>query len=582
MKPTAIFFFASFVAFNASSNALAQNVELIGDGIEKSTKDEVALLLGEVEPTTSKFTARHQARRAAGIALDVLNSKGWLDASADIAVETGPPLKPIVRLDQGKRFTFGKIELKLSDAQIIQTDIPSFQIFTGDIARADTILNEEKRLLSQLRTSGYADASSQARQVIGDRKAATVDLTYNFTTGPKVCLGDITANNPGRTRENILHKLSPFKNGDTYSPDIIDQYKTRLSETQLYKYAKIDLSAPVETDNAEQCEVRDVLVTLEDASRRTVSAGASYATTEGFGLQAGYEMRNFSGRADTVNIDLYLSSLEQSLTTSWKQPLNGGYRHSLLVDAAIINEQTDAYDSRSISTNALYEHPWTKNIDVYAGIGLEVGQETQNDTELDFQIITGRGGARFDNTDNVLDPTQGVRLQVGVEPAYSLGDAEGQFITTTAQARGYTSFNEDKYILAGRLKVGGIAGSAVADIPSTRRFYAGGGGSVRGYEYQSIGPFDADGDPLGGRSLVEMSAEARIRFKNNLGMVAFVDAGEVGESQTPSFSNLRMGAGLGLRYYTSFGPLRLDVATPIDPRDSDERLLLYLSIGQAF
>ncbi len=582
MKPTAIFFFASFVAFNASSNALAQNVELIGDGIEKSTKDEVALLLGEVEPTTSKFTARHQARRAAGIALDVLNSKGWLDASADIAVETGPPLKPIVRLDQGKRFTLGKIELKLSDAQIIQTDIPSFQIFTGDIARADTILNEEKRLLSQLRTSGYADASSQARQVIGDRKAATVDLTYNFTTGPKVCLGDITANNPGRTRENILHKLSPFKNGDTYSPDIIDQYKTRLSETQLYKYAKIDLSAPVETDNAEQCEVRDVLVTLEDASRRTVSAGASYATTEGFGLQAGYEMRNFSGRADTVNIDLYLSSLEQSLTTSWKQPLNGGYRHSLLVDAAIINEQTDAYDSRSISTNALYEHPWTKNIDVYAGIGLEVGQETQNDTELDFQIITGRGGARFDNTDNVLDPTQGVRLQVGVEPAYSLGDAEGQFITTTAQARGYTSFNEDKYILAGRLKVGGIAGSAVADIPSTRRFYAGGGGSVRGYEYQSIGPFDADGDPLGGRSLVEMSAEARIRFKNNLGMVAFVDAGEVGESQTPSFSNLRMGAGLGLRYYTSFGPLRLDVATPIDPRDSDERLLLYLSIGQAF
>ncbi|ACT58462.1 autotransporter assembly complex protein TamA [Hirschia baltica] len=582
MKPTAIFFFASFVAFNASSNALAQNVELIGDGIEKSTKDEVALLLGEVEPTTSKFTARHQARRAAGIALDVLNSKGWLDASADIAVETGPPLKPIVRLDQGKRFTLGKIELKLSDAQIIQTDIPSFQIFTGDIARADTILNEEKRLLSQLRTSGYADASSQARQVIGDRKAATVDLTYNFTTGPKVCLGDITANNPGRTRENILHKLSPFKNGDTYSPDIIDQYKTRLSETQLYKYAKIDLSAPVETDNAEQCEVRDVLVTLEDASRRTVSAGASYATTEGFGLQAGYEMRNFSGRADTVNIDLYLSSLEQSLTTSWKQPLNGGYRHSLLVDAAIINEQTDAYDSRSISTNALYEHPWTKNIDVYAGIGLEVGQETQNDTELDFQIITGRGGARFDNTDNVLDPTQGVRLQVGAEPAYSLGDAEGQFITTTAQARGYTSFNEDKYILAGRLKVGGIAGSAVADIPSTRRFYAGGGGSVRGYEYQSIGPFDADGDPLGGRSLVEMSAEARIRFKNNLGMVAFVDAGEVGESQTPSFSNLRMGAGLGLRYYTSFGPLRLDVATPIDPRDSDERLLLYLSIGQAF
>ncbi len=582
MKHIAIFFSFISVVLGASSTAHAQSVEIVGGGISNEIKKEIADNLGDIEQTDSKFTARRQARRAATIGLDVLKSKGWLAAQAETAVETGPPLQPIIRLNKGPRFTLDSISIAIEDEFIDETDIPSLNLKTGDYAQAKLILDEEKRLLATLKSNGYAEASKLERLAIGDKENATLDLTYNFLSGPKICLGEIQTNNSGRTKKSIVHKLSPYEFGDLFSPDTLEEYKKRLSDTQLYKYVKIELLPAISEDNPEQCQSRDLLVTLEDASRRTVTAGLSYATTEGFGAQAGYEMRNYTGRADTINIDLLLNNLEQSLSTRWKQPLNGGYKHSLTLDAAIRRERTDAYDSNSISANALYERPWTRAIDLFAGVGVEVGEETQNNITQDFQILSGRGGARFDNTDNALDPSHGVRLQISAEPAYGIGDINGQFVTTTAQLRGYTSFASDKYIIAGRVRVGGISGSSFADIPSTRRFYAGGGGSVRGYEFQSIGPRNSENEPIGGRSLVETSLEARVRLKNKFGFAVFADAGEVGSQEMPEFSDLRMGVGAGIRYYTNFGPLRLDLATPVNPRDDDQNLLLYLSIGQAF
>ncbi len=565
------------------STCLAQTVRIEGDGINNSFRDEVASYLGDLEEPKSKFTARRHAKRAAKISLDLLHSKGWLAADAEIAVEAGPPLKPLVKLSRGKLFSIEDIAIEFEDDEIASNDIPKTFLSSGIPASADTIIDEEKRLLSSLETSGYADAQTIPRTLIGDREAGSVELTYNFRSGPKVCLGKLLSNNQGRTRQSIIQKLAPFEEGEIYTPDTLAEFKKRLSQTQLYKYTKVELT-PLSTPigDEELCETRDVLVSLEDASRRTVSAGASYSEAEGFGVQAGYEMRNYSGRADTVNIDLQLNNLEQSLSGRWKQPLNGGYRHSLTLGAGIAHEETDAFDRNAFTLNALYERPWRKNIDIFGGIGAEIGEESGTSGDIDFQIISGRGGARFDNTDDALDPTHGLRILASAEPAYAIGDAEGQFLTTEINARGYTSFQSDKYVIAGRVKLGAIAGSSFADIPSSRRFYAGGGGSVRGYEFQSIGPRDVDNNPIGGRSLLEMSLEARIRLKNNFGMAAFIDAGEVGEQELPAFSDLRMGAGLGFRYYTNFGPLRLDVATPIDPRPGDQNLLIYLSIGQAF
>jgi translocation and assembly module TamA len=122
----------------------------------------------------------------------------------------------------------------------------------------------------------------------------------------------------------------------------------------------------------------------------------------------------------------------------------------------------------------------------------------------------------------------------------------------------------------------------VNDVPGDDRFYSGGGGSVRGYAFQAIGPFAANDTPLGGRSLAEASIEGRARLTDRIGAVAFIDAGNVSDEEYPTFDNLRAGIGVGVRYMTPAGPLRLDVATPLNPSDRDEAVQVYISIGQAF
>jgi translocation and assembly module TamA len=140
-----------------------------------------------------------------------------------------------------------------------------------------------------------------------------------------------------------------------------------------------------------------------------------------------------------------------------------------------------------------------------------------------------------------------------------------------------------RYVAALRVATGSILGAgSVPDVPADRRFYAGGGGSVRGYAYQGVGPKDANGQPTGGLSLAEASVEMRIGITDTIGIVPFVDAGAVSEEDYPDFSGTKVGAGLGLRYLTPFGPLRLDAAVPVNPDPDDPDFAIYAGIGQAF
>ena len=191
---------------------------------------------------------------------------------------------------------------------------------------------------------------------------------------------------------------------------------------------------------------------------------------------------------------------------------------------------------------------------------------------------------RYDSTDSLLDPTRGIRVTASVAPYYSYGHSAAPFFQSKAALSGYYSLDEDsRYVLAGRIGLGSVAGADLDEIPATRRFYAGGGGSVRGYAYRSLAPLGPYYQLTGGRSLFEASVEARIKITNTIGIVPFFDAGMAFESQVPNFKEqLQFAAGLGLRYYTPIGPIRVDVAAPLNPRKGDKPVALYISIGQAF
>ena len=191
---------------------------------------------------------------------------------------------------------------------------------------------------------------------------------------------------------------------------------------------------------------------------------------------------------------------------------------------------------------------------------------------------------RYDGSNDLLDPTTGFRLGGRISPEISAHGGEFTYGRVQIDASAYRPVS-DSVVVAGRIRVGTIVGAKASEIAPSRRFYSGGGGSVRGYGYQQLGPRDDFGDPIGGRGLAEFSLEARVRleaFGGNFGIVPFLDGGSLTTDVTPDVGNWQFGAGIGVRYYSSFGPIRLDVGTPLNRRSGDARVAVVVSLGQAF
>jgi translocation and assembly module TamA len=198
-------------------------------------------------------------------------------------------------------------------------------------------------------------------------------------------------------------------------------------------------------------------------------------------------------------------------------------------------------------------------------------------------LLTVRGSAYIDQSDDPLNPTTGWRVSLNVQPTAVTGEDSILFLRTEAQLTGYVPLQAGaRTVAAGRIRLGSIVGGDELTIPADRLLYSGGGGSVRGFEYQGVADRLPDNTPRGGLSLFEVSAEVRRDLGRNFGAVAFVDAGSVGFEETPDFSNLRYAVGVGARYNLSFGPIRADIAFPLDKREGDADFQIYVSIGQAF
>jgi len=267
----------------------------------------------------------------------------------------------------------------------------------------------------------------------------------------------------------------------------------------------------------------------------------------------------------------------------------------LTLDAYASTIDYDAYDARTISAVGTFERLSTllfqKELSWSVGLELVATRESEVDAngarlprETYFIAALPLFG-QFDNSDDLLDPTEGWRLSANLSPEISDNDGVQSFyLRSQADASYYQSIGENT-VLAGRVRLASIPGAGVDAIAPSRRLYAGGGGSVRGYGYREIGPRNDQGDPAGGRSVVELSAEARIGtgfMDGAVSVVPFIDAGAVGEDPVPDFSSIKFGAGLGLRYETGFGPLRLDVAFPLNPGPNDNWIAVYVALGQAF
>jgi len=256
-----------------------------------------------------------------------------------------------------------------------------------------------------------------------------------------------------------------------------------------------------------------------------------------------------------------------------------------LVDTAVEQERTDAFIVTRAGASTRIRRSLTDTVRISGGVAVErLIQEDDNEKEF-FTLVTTPLGLERDSSDDQLNPSRGGRGRFDVTPSVQgLGSDVGFVKLDLSDAR-YVKLDDDgDLVLAGRYRLGATFGADTDELPADRRFYSGGGGSVRGYAFQAIGPRDPSNDPSGGRSLAEISAEIRWRVWGDIGVVPFIEGGQVYESELPELgSGMRWGAGLGVRYFTPIGPLRVDFAVPLQRRqDIDDAFQFYISLGQAF
>lgn len=524
-------------------------------------------------------------------ALVTRNVSGASEGGADAA-------RPSVRFDivPGRQYAFGAIDLgKLGSAG---PDYPAlraaFEIQTGDPLLQDKIDEERADLDKALGESGYPFAAIADPSLLIDHARDQGDLTMVVTPGGKYRFGKVTSNLPRFLSGKHLGTIARFEPGDLYQRSLELDLRQAIQATGLVATSKL---TPVEVTppaNGEPGTV-DIAVEMTEAKLRTVIGQLGYGTGEGFKAEGSWEHRNLFPPEGALKVRGIAGTRQQLAGVTFRRNNFHGRDKVLTLDAFASTIDYDAYDARTVSligslerlSTLLYQKKFSWSV------GLEVTATGERQRRADGTLGPRQTyfiGAiplygQFDTSDDLLNPTKGFRISARLSPETSRTQkVQSQYIRAQGDASYYYSVS-DKIVLAGRVRVASIPGAPLSAIAPSRRLYAGGGGSVRGYGYQAIGPHDSQGDPTGGRSLVELSAEARVQtpwLGGALGIVPFVDAGTVGTSSTPSFNEIKIGAGVGVRYLTGFGPIRLDVGVPLNPGPDDGPVGVYVALGQAF
>lgn len=549
-------------------------------------------VMGEAEdPATSVAQARRRLKAAGKAADSVMRSQGYysaiidrkvIEAAADEPGDTAAAPQAVLIIKTGKQFKYGTIGLELSDrlTDLERESLTERSLKTGDPALAAKVVAAELRITNYLNNNGYPDAKALEREVIVDHDLSAMNVTFKISTGQKTRFGQIEQTGTAYLAKSWPQMVAPFKSEDVFDSRDLNKLNARIIGTGVFDGSTAVLSNE-KTDNPDGTVTRNVLLNVEQGAINTVSSELGFSTTDGSGATLTYERRNFIGYAQTLTIDAVAKTNQIGVGANYNIPFAWRVDREIDLGAEVAREETEAFTGERANANAFITQKFSNKFKIGLGFGVEASRFEENGEDITSYVVDGLGRATFDNRNNIFDPEKGFFLEASLTPSYNLGEEDGFFTTAVLSGSTYKRVS-DKIILAGRAQVGSIVTTDFSAIPRNRRFYAGGGGSVRGFGFQSISPENADGDLTGGRSITELSGEVRYRGESAFGFAAFVDAGSASRAEYPTFDDVRVGAGLGVRYYTSFAPLRADIAIPLNKRDGDNPVQVYISIGQSF
>jgi translocation and assembly module TamA len=579
----------------ATPTADAQEIRLVAPEASQDVVDELrgqSLLLRDPEEGTTR-TAEDivaAARADYGRLVGVLYDNGYFAPVVEIRLdgreaaglspfETVNTVRTVeIRVDPGAPFRLGEARI---GPLAPETELPE-GFRPGASATTPLLRDTTDAALAAWRARGHATADVGDQRIRAQNRAALLDVAIRIDPGPVITFGQLLPEGHQRMRVARILEIAGLPTGEVFAPATLDRAAERLRETGVFSAVALRLRDPRAGD------VADVTAILDEAPLRRLGFGAEVSSDEGLMLSAYWLHRNLFGGAERLRFDASVSGIRNSevgidgeLIALFERPATFTPDTDFSLELAAVYLDERFFQSEGLSIEALLSHRLSERVTLSGGVGLSYNRFDTALGSSDVIRLTLPISATFDGRDDPLDARSGLYGKVTAEPFTSFDDAGARL---TFDGRGYLSFGDDgRTRLAGRVQLGTVAGGLLVEIPPDDLFYSGGSSTVRGQPYQSLGALQG-GVEAGGRSFAGLSGELRYDIGDtNFGVVGFADAGAVTAGSWGSgSSDWHAGAGLGVRYATPFGPIRVDLATPVTGDNAGQEAFLYIGIGQSF
>ncbi len=529
-------------------------------------------------PLATQGQLRRRVERDLPLIRELLESRGYYDGETWVEYQTNrTPVRVVVHVEQGPCYRLRNVERQWAASSDPALERISPRLRRGQKAMAESVLAEEMRMLEAARRNGYPFPRLLRRSVEIDRQEKVVDVAFEIDPGPPAWFGEVLVEGLKELSPAYVRRQVPWEAGDKFDAKAVVDFEKKLLSSGLFGTVRVEaVEAAVGTNRV------PVLVRVGERDKRTIRLGANYSDL-GPGVKGFWEHRSLFGGGEHVETELEWNPVEWGGSARFTRPGFLDAEQSLVLHAEGSVETPEAYDAKRAAGTAMLLRDFTPDIQGGVGTGYKYSLVEQLGMKERYAHVLFPLQAVFDYRDDKLNPVRGAQA-FGRTTWFEDTLGTGSFAKSAIEARHYAMWWE-RYRLSSalRLALGSIDGADLLSVPADERFYAGGGGSIRGYEYQSVGP-KLNGVPTGGDKLLEFSAELRLQPGRRLGYALFVDGGtayaDLGDEANRS---LRYGAGFGLRWFTTIGPLRADVAYPLNPSaEQVERLQFYVSLGQSF
>jgi translocation and assembly module TamA len=502
-----------------------------------------------------------------------------------------PPVPIAVTIDKGKLFHLRRISL---DGSVPAVAAHAFTLRQGDPAIAAKVLGAGAAMLTAMRNDGYAFANVDPPQAVEFPAADALDVSFHITPGPRVDIGPITLLHTGTVHAGFIRRRLLVRPGQLYSVTGIDKARQDLLAVGVFSSVVVRTAPSLDTNGT-------LPLTFDFTERplHAVTFNVAYSTDLGGSAGVTWLHRNIFGNAEQLSLGASITGLGGTadkglgydMTAQLTKPDYLRRDQQLIFSLTALKQDLDAYDQTAAIAGVTLQRKLDKQWTASVGATLEQEQITQEGVVRDYTLFAVPISGKYDSTGlaNPLDDaTHGIRAALSATPTESLGHRNATFVILQASASTYIDLDTigltrpGNSVVALRGLVGAAEGAGQFDLPPDQRFYAGGSSTVRGFKYQSVGPLFPDNNPEGGTAIDAATVEFRQRVWGNIGATVFADAAQVSTSSGPFEGTLREGVGAGLRYYTPIGPVRVDVAVPLNRPPGGDSFELYLGLGQAF